>query len=31
MAQPALVSGGGWAADKPVGGQEGHPNPDKSS
>ena len=31
MAQPTQVSGGGWAIDKPVGGREGHPNPDKSS
>ena len=31
MAQPAHVSGGDWAADKPVGGQEGNPNPNKSS
>ena len=31
MAQPALVSSGSWAANKLVGGREGHPNPDKSS
>ena len=31
MARPAQVSDGGWAADKPVGGLEGHPHPDKSS
>ena len=31
MAQLAQISGGSWAADKPVGGWEGHPNPDKSS
>ena len=30
MAQPQRVSGGGQVADKPVGGWEGHPNPDKS-
>ena len=31
MAQQAQINGGGWAAGKPVGGREGHPNPDKSS
>ena len=30
MAQPTQVSSGGWVADKPVGGLEGHPHPDKS-
>ena len=28
--QPTQVNGGGWAADKPVGGLEGHSHPDKS-
>ena len=31
MAQSTQVSGGGWVANKLVGGWEGHPNPDKSS
>ena len=31
MAQLAQVNGGGWTADKPVGGREEHPKPDKSS
>ena len=30
MAWPTQVSGGGWAADKPMGGLEGHPYLDKS-
>ena len=30
MTQPAQVSGGGWAANKPVGGLEGHSHPDKN-
>jgi len=30
VARPAQVSYSGWAADKPVGGLEGHPDPEKS-
>jgi len=29
VAQPAHVSGDGWATNKPVGGQQGHPDQTK--
>jgi len=31
VAQPVQVNGGGWIVDKPMGGREEHPKPNKSS